>query len=241
MWDLLEGHTPDILWKCTLVFTSEWTTTDHIPERCSVTEPLWHYSVCKKSNEHILPRFCCRQNHNPVFLNTLCSYLIRLINIKTLICTGSISLHSKLVKWQEASRGISLSRIYSAFKCLSNYKKITIVFSLTHNQMVQELLTPREDSAAFHFSLRWHMTSTQLFSSKRDNLTLQNHPVRRSFDCSASGFLFDFNDVHLLWLCEGEESSYTPSSSEDRRLVKLRDISEARIQHCKSNISAGRI
>lgn len=119
----------------------------------------------KHLNEHILPGFCCRQNRS-VFLNTLCSHLIRLINIKILICTGSVSLHSKLVKWQEASRGISLSRIYSAFKCLSNYKKSTIVFSLTHNQIMQELLTPREDSAAFYISLRWHMTSTIISHSR---------------------------------------------------------------------------
>lgn len=33
-----------------------------------------------------------------------------------------------------------------------------------------------------------------------DNLTLQNHHVRRSFNCSASCFGFDFADVHLLLL-----------------------------------------
>lgn len=46
-----------------------------------------------------------------------------MMSIFTGIYHARILLYSKLVKSQEGVRGISLSRIYSGFKCLNNYEK----------------------------------------------------------------------------------------------------------------------
>ncbi len=46
---------------------------------------------------------------------------------KILGCAGSISLYSKLVKSQDASRGIA-TKIYSASKYLNNYEKALYCF-----------------------------------------------------------------------------------------------------------------
>jgi len=108
------------------------------------------------SREKVLCQNAWWQIHHSVFLMLCCSYLTSQINIKILICTGSILLYCKLVKSQEAFRGITLSKIYSAFKCWES----TSLFSLTHNHHAGPTVASRGSTSITRFSTLIHTLST---------------------------------------------------------------------------------